>query len=119
MRKLLFAGLSALSLIAIPTTASANPYYGHRFYGGGYYRHGHGDAVAAGVGGLFLGTVLGLALSQPREPRYYGPPQGYYNGQQPYYGDQGDYPQGQCFRRDLQWDPRTRQNIEVTHPHPC
>ena len=126
MRKILLAGMTALSFVTVAPAASAYP-HDHRYYGGGgggYYRGGHhGDAVAAGVAGIFLGTALGLALSEPREPRYYGPPPGSYGGYNNGYsydqGPQGYYPQGQCFRRELRWDPRVRANVEVTTPYPC
>ena len=138
MRKALFAGLSILSLIAAPSAAFAHERHGG-YYPRGYdqryyYRHDdHGDAVAAGVIGLAIGAVIGTALSDHND-RYYGPPRQYdrynegpnyrddrdYGRDDGYYGpDNGYAPQGQCFRRELVWDPRSRQNIEVTHPYPC
>jgi hypothetical protein len=148
MRKLVFAGLSALSLIAAPTGALARDRddgrHGDWGRGGrgdwgrgdwgrgdwdrgyrGYSHHGDGDAVAAGVLGLVLGAAIGSALTSdshhsqryygPPDPYGYGPPSGYYS--QGYSNGYSSY--GQCFRRELVWDRRTRQNIEVTHPYPC
>jgi hypothetical protein len=123
MRKALFAGLSVLSLLAAPASAFAHErhgYYGPRYDHRYYHRHDdHGDAVAAGVIGLAIGAVIGSAISDHND-RYYGPPPRYdrYDDGPAYRGD-GYYPQGQCFRRELVWDPRTRQNIEVTHPYAC
>ena len=138
MRKMLFAGFSVLSLLAVPAEAFARDHRGdwHGRYDGRYYRHNdHGDAVAAGVIGLAIGAVIGSALADDRDHYRSGPPRaydrynegpyrddGYYRDDRRYddrYGDDGYDQGGQCFRRELVWDPRTRQNIEVTHPYPC
>jgi hypothetical protein len=100
----------------------------------GDYRRHHkddddGDAIAAGVIGLVLGGVLGAALASDPEPRY-GPGPGYYQAPPPAYYPPPQYQSydpgyygpgygGTCYRRELQWDPRSRRNIEVTHPYPC
>ena len=142
MRKMLFAGLSILSLLAVPAESFARDRHGDwgRYDGRSYRHHNdHGDAVAAGVIGLAIGAVIGSALADDRDHYRGGPPRAYdrYN-EGPYHGDdgysrddryrdegydrgqyQGQYQGGQCFRRELVWDPRTRQNIEVTHPYPC
>lgn len=99
MRKLLTAGLAAVTVIGAGLTATAaaaqgyygrhgynNRYDGNRYYRDrGYYRnHGYynrrrgrdnDEAVAAIAGGL-LGYALGAATSTPRT--YYAPPSTYY-----------------------------------------
>jgi hypothetical protein len=145
MRKLLFAGFSVVSLLAVPAESFARDHRGDwggrdwherdwRYDGRHYshrHRHDRGDAVAAGIIGLALGAAIGVAITEDRDRYRGGPPRAYdrYN-EGPYYHDDGYYrddgyrkggyyPQGQCFRRELVWDPRTRRNIEVTHPYPC
>jgi len=118
MRKILFAGISALSLIAAPA-ANADGWRHHGYYG----HRGHGDAVAAGVVGLAFGALIGSAIANDHNRRAYSDD---YYADRRYYRDERDYDRyddeydgGQCFRRELRWDPRTRTNIEVTHAYPC
>ena len=99
MRKLLItttlaAFTAAAALGAGTLSASADPWYPgwhrggwhhhgwDRGYGRGYYRggwhdrgwrhHDNGGAIAAGIGGLALGALIGGAVASPRyEPDYY------------------------------------------------
>lgn len=134
MKKLVLVGLTALSFVLAPTASFARD-HGWRGERGRYddhrrYKHrGNDDAIIAGVAGLAIGAIIGSAISNSREDRYYGPPQGAYRGPPPpdyrynsyggdgYYND-GGY-NGQCFRREIVWDSRLRRNVEVTHPIPC
>src|ERR1700761_1723960 len=105
MRKMLTAGLAALTLgsavaaAAVPATADARPYYGH------YYRHGNGGAaVAAGIAGL----AIGAAIADSGRPHYYGYGYGY-----PGYGS------GVCEPRHWAWDPYVGRRVLVTQHYPC
>jgi hypothetical protein len=62
---------TALAATALAPTAEARDYYhgyGHYrpYYGHRYYGYGHGDAVAAGLVGLFLGLAVGSAANRDR-----------------------------------------------------
>ena len=50
--------------------------YRHDHYRGGWHHHDNGAAVAAGIGGLALGAIVGSALASPGydEPAYYDRP---------------------------------------------
>ena len=103
MRKLLTAGLAALTLggsvLATTAPAQAAPFHGfnggfHNGYRGGFRGRGigPGGVLAAGV----IGLALGAAISHP----YYGPgPYAY--GPGPYYGD----PYEACYAPRQIWDP--------------
>lgn len=100
MRKVLTAGLAALTLAggvaATAAPAEAAPYgYYHGGYGHGYGRGWGGAALAAGV----LGLAAGAAIAGSH-PYYYGGP--YYAG--PYYGP-GYYGYGACIGQRRIWDP--------------
>jgi hypothetical protein len=100
MRKVLTAGLAALTLggavAATAVPADAAPYGWHGgYHGGGWHGGGAGWAVGAGL----LGLAAGVAIAD--HPHYgygYGP--GYYGG--PYYG--GPY-YGTCVAPRRVWDP--------------
>lgn len=80
----ILAAASAAAIGAPLATASADSWGRHGWNRGGWdrpyyrHRHGHGDAVAAGVVGLAAGALIGSALSQPRyvepAPIYAAPP---------------------------------------------
>lgn len=74
MIKFLLIAAAALSMVAAPIAASAQP-YGHGGYAHGGYRGDGGAVLAAGLFGLVLGAVAADAASQPvaYAPAYYGP----------------------------------------------
>jgi len=141
---LIGAAVLALTTLA-PSVAAADPrhrgadrgyYDNHR---GGYYdgRRGYrhrdrdnNDALAAGVVGLVIGTVIGSALSESRRervPAYYPPPPqprysgGYYDGPPPGYGAQGYYDQGPqlCVQQQQTWDPYARRYVTLERRVAC
>jgi hypothetical protein len=114
MRKILAAGVAALTVgataasVAAPTAADAAPYHGYY----GHYHHNDGAAVAAGIAGLAIGAAI--ASDHPHYYSYgYGPPA--YYGPGPYYG--GYY--GTCVVRHWAWDPYIGRNVLVHERVPC
>lgn len=124
MRKLLTAGLAALTLtssLAAAGAADARPpgYYGDRYYGDRYYggrdyrrhRNDDSDAIAAGIVGLALGAALASGSNGRRydrgyyyeDRRYYAPPPAYYYGPPRY--------QRSC-RTTTYWDPYYGDYVE-------
>ena len=117
----------AFAAVSFAPSASAQGhyYYGHpHHYYHGYY---HGDAVAAGVVGLALGTVLGASISDGHYAYGYG-----YNGYRdcyhcgPYYdGYAGGYYPGfyhaprLCITRDHHWDPYLQRDVIIEDRHYC
>ncbi|MEX6506028.1 BA14K family protein [Jiella sp. M17.18] len=55
----------------------------NRSYGGGWHHHDNGAAIAAGIGGLALGAIVGGALASG--PTYYEEPGYYYERPVPLY----------------------------------
>ena len=89
MRKLLTAGLAALTL-AGSMAAATTPAQAQR------WRHGDRDDVGIGIGAGLAGLALGAAIASPH--RYYGRDyygRGYYDG----------YGYGECVGTRRVWDP--------------
>ena len=120
MRKLLTAGLAALTLgasvLATTAPATAAPFHGfsgHGFSGHGFsgyrgygYRgYGAGPAIAAGIFGLAIGAAIADS-----GPRYYGPgPYAY--GPGPYYDS--------CYAPQRVWDPYAGRYVIEQVPYAC
>jgi opacity protein-like surface antigen len=117
MRKILTAGVAALTFggavaaAAIPTTAAARGWHGG--YHGGYHHHrGNGAAIFAGVAGL----ALGAALADNGRHYYRG---GYGYGYAPGYYDYDDYGYRTCESRHWTWDPYIGRRVLVTTHYAC
>ena len=114
MRKMIAAGLAALTvaggLSAGPAAAQYHRDYRH--HGGyNYYRHDNsGAAVAAGIAGLAIGAALANGgHGEYADGYYYGPPSyayDYYYGPR-YYGPR------RCETREM-WDPYVRGYVQRT-----
>jgi hypothetical protein len=119
MRKILAAGVAALTFggavaaAAIPTTAAAREFHGGYGYRGGWDHH-HGDngaAIFAGVAGL----ALGAALADSGHHHYYRS----YGYGPAYYNYDYDYAPAVCESRRWVWDPYIGRRVLVTHHYAC
>ena len=106
MRKLITAGLAALTLaggsLAAAAPAQADP-WNHSWHGRGY---GPGPAIFAGLAGLAIGATLADSH------RYDGPPPPAY-----YYGH--PYPYATCYARRTVWDPYIGRYVVLSQPYAC
>lgn len=89
MNRFTSAALAALiaagTVGAATASASADPWrhggwhhgggYHHDYYRGGWHHRDNGAAIAAGIGGLALGAIVGSAIASPG---YYDEPPVYY-----------------------------------------
>lgn len=112
MRKMLTAGLAALTFgaaaatAAIPATADARPFHGGYH---GHYHHGNGGAaIAAGIAGL----AIGAALADNHRGYDYGYGYGY-----PAYGY--GYGYRTCISRHWVWDPYLGRRVLVHERYAC
>ena len=109
MKKLLTAGLAAMtlggSILGAAAPASARDWDHHGGHGGHY--HDNGAAVAAGIAGLAVGAALagGNGYHAP-QGYYYGPPPAYYDG--PAY-----YSYYHSCRVTWRWDPYWGRYVRV------
>jgi hypothetical protein len=111
----------ALAATTFAPAASAQGWHRH------YYGHGRGDAVAAGVVGLALGTVLGSAISEGhRGYRGYGCRYdcgGYYYDDDYDRGYYRDYyyrrPPAICVTRERRFDPYDGREVIIEERHYC
>ena len=110
MRKVLMAGLAALTFVgaALATAAPAQAQY---------YRYGWRDRDDVAIAGL-LGLSAGAALGGPR---YYGPPPPppprYYYYDPYYYGPPPPY--GVCYGSTRVWDPYIGRYVYRRTSYPC
>ena len=117
MRKILTAGVAALTLVG-SLAASATPAAAQHYRRHGDYRH-HGDndtgaAIAGGILGFALGAAVGSSGHNHYYNRYYGRPyygayygRSYYGGSyygRPYYG-RPYYAYATCVGHREVWDP--------------
>jgi hypothetical protein len=110
MRKLIAAGLAALTVAGGLSAAPAQAQY-HRDWDD-YHRHhdNSGAAVAAGIAGLALGAALAdNGRGRYAEGYYYGPPAYAYD----YYYGPNYYGQRHCSTREV-WDPYIGRYVERT-----
>jgi hypothetical protein len=132
MKKILTAGMAALTLGASVATGVATPaaaqyhhgggsyhggygyHGGNRYYGGHYYHRGDstGAAIAGGIVGLALGAAIAGDHHRGYYDNYYGGP--YYGGG--YYG--GGY-YGTCIAHREVWDPYIGAYVRQRYAYPC
>lgn len=141
MRKILAAGLAALTFggavaaAALPTAADAREWhggYGDRGFRGdwGHHRRDNGGAaVVAGIAGLAIGAALANSghhgYRRDYDRGYYG--RSYYDyGYSPGYYDEDDYgygygyqPYAVCTSRHWVWDPYIGRRVLVTSHYAC
>jgi len=120
MRKTLTAAMAAITLggavCATAAPAEARGYY-HGGYGGHYYRHDNGGAVAAAG---IVGLALGAALASDHGYRHsygYGPYYSSYYG--PAYYDYGPPVYRVCESERWVWDPYIGRRVPVRTRYAC